>query len=294
MRLTVNFAKNPIFLWNCKLTRLLKLTEMNRRNLFSLIIIFFAGSLFGQVTFQPKQESSFDSKGIVYNKELSFDLQFLQTNGWSFAMNSGKIKTYYLTPFYHISIGELKHIKEYRQQSLESLGGSFGNNQSFILGKQNNLFAVRAGYGQKRYFSEKAKIKGLAVGISYEAGPTLGLLKPYYLDLRYPSDSGGSDVFRAQKYNEENHDIFLERTRIGGAAGLGKGFSEIAIRPGFHAMASAHFDWGAFDEFVKAMEAGFMIDFFFGDTDIMVETEGVENRPFFMNVFINLQLGKRW
>lgn len=264
---------------------------MNKRNLFSIIIILFCGALFGQVTFQPKQESSFDKKGVVYNKELSFDLQFIQTNGWSFAMNSGKIKTYYLTPFYHISIGELKHIKEYRQQSIESLGVSgLGNNQSFILGKQNNLFAVRVGYGQKRYFSEKAKIKGLAVGISYEAGPTLGLLKPYYLDLKYPTE----DVSRAQKYSEEIHDVFLDRNRIVGSAGLGKGFSEVVIRPGFHAQASAHFDWGAFDEFVKAMEAGFMVDFFLGNTDIMVETEGVENRPFFLNVFINLQLGKRW
>ena len=268
---------------------------MNKRNLFSAVLLLIAGTLAGQVTFQPKQESSYEKKGIVYNKELSFDLQFLQTNGWSLGVNSGKIKTYYLTPFYHISIGELKHIKEYRQQSLESLGvGGFGNNQSYILGKKNNLFAIRAGYGQKRYFSEKAKIKGLAIGISYEAGPTLGLLKPYYLDISYPSDSGGKDVFRAQKYSEEIHDIFLERTRIRGSAGLGKGFSEIAVRPGFHAQASAHFDWGAFDEFVKAMEAGFMFDLFLGDIDIMVEAEGVENRPFFLNVFINLQLGKRW
>jgi len=238
-------------------------------------------------------ESSYESKGVLFNKEMTFDMQLLQTNGWSLGFNSGKIKTYYLTPFYHISIGELKHIKEYRQQSIEALGfRGLSNNQSFVLGKQNNLFAIRVGYGQKRYFSEKARIKGLAVGISYEAGPTLGLLKPYYLDLKYQSDN--REIFRAEGYSQENHDKFLDRTQIGGAVGLGKGFSEISIRPGVHLQGSAHFDWGAFDQFVKAMEAGFMVDVFFGNTDIMVETESVENKPFFLNVFINLQLGKRW
>ena len=88
--------------------------------------------------------------------------------------------------------------------------------------------------------------------------------------------------------------MFLERLRIKGSSGVLRGVSEIAIRPGIHAQASAHFDWGAFDEFVKAIEAGFMVDVFFGKTDLLVEMEGVENRPFFLNVFINLQLGKRW
>ena len=153
---------------------------------------------------------------------------------------------------------------------------------------------IRAGYGQKRYFSEKAKVKGLAVGMTWELGPTLGLLKPYYLDLGFRTDNGTNFVFRPERFSEENRDVFLDRSRIGGSVGLGRGLGELAIRPGFHAQASAHFDWGAFDEFVKAVEAGFMVDAFLGSTDILVDLEGVENRPFFFNVFVNLQLGKRW
>jgi hypothetical protein len=57
-----------------------------------------------------------------------------------------------------------------------------------------------------------------------------------------------------------------------------------------------HFDWGAFDEFVKAMEAGVMVDFYFKKVPIMVETANgdIENSPLFINLFINIQLGKRW
>lgn len=265
---------------------------MKFRILILLALFGLCGIATGQTTFQPKQDS-YDSKGIVYDKEITFDLQFLQTNGWSLAFNQGKLKTYYLTPYYHFGIGGLKHIKEYRQQSFDNAGiSSIGDSQSYVFGKQNSLYVVRVGYGQKRYFSEKAKIRGLAVGVNYEMGPTLGLLKPYYLDLSYP-DGSGDDTFRSEKYSEANHDVFLERLRIKGSSGFLRGFSELSFRPGVHAQASAHFDWGAYDEFVKAVEAGFMIDVFFGNTDLMVEIEGVENRPFFMNVFINLQLGKR-
>ena len=156
---------------------------MKFRILLATLLLCFCGIAFGQTTFQPKQDS-YESKGIVYDEEMTFDLQFLQTNGWSLAFNKGKLKTYYLTPYYHFSIGGLKHIKEYRQQSFDATGiSSIGNSQSYVFGKQNSLYVLRAGYGQKRYFSEKAKIRGLAVGVNYEFGPTLGLLKPYYLDL---------------------------------------------------------------------------------------------------------------
>ena len=130
--------------------------------------------------------------------------------------------------------------------------------------------------------------------MSWEFGPTLGLLKPYFLDLGFPTGNGNIRTYRPERYTEANHDIFLDRSRIGGAVGIGRGWSELSIRPGVHATASTHFAWGAFDEFVKAAEAGFMLDVFFGNTDILVEVDGVENRPFFLNVFVNLQLGKRW
>lgn len=263
----------------------------------ALVVAFFTVLTFAQsqVTFQPRQME--EAKGIVYNEEFTVDLKFLQTNGFSIGANSSKIKTYYKTTFYHFDFGELKHIREYRQQSFGpgGLNGLSGGN-SYVFGKQNNLYTIRAGYGQKRYFSEKAKKKGLAVGMIYEIGPTLGLLKPYYLDLAYTTDVSGTprNVDRSERYSSSNHDIFLNRSVIQGATGFSKGLSELSVIPGVHAQVAAHFDWGAFDEFVKALEAGIMIDVFLREAPIMVEVDGIENSPIFINVFINLQLGKRW
>lgn len=260
--------------------------------------ILFFGLLFLQVnaqeTFQPKPLEP-ASKGVIYNSELAFDLR-LHTNGFALGANFGKIRTYYKTRYFHVGIGELKHHKENRA-NLDRSNSSGRLSRSFVYGKQNNLFVTRIGYGEKRYFSEKAKRKGVAVGISYEGGFTAGLLKPYYLELlstenSNPGPSSLQGTFTV-KYSEENQDYFLNPWNIFGSSSWTRGLTETSIIPGIHTQFAVHVDWGAFDEYVKAIEAGIMVDAFIRQVPIMVELEGVENRPFFVNLFINLQIGKR-
>jgi hypothetical protein len=249
-----------------------------------------------QQTIELGQNYYDESKGIVYEREFTVDLK-LHTHGFALGVNIAQLKTYYLTNFFNIELGEIKHPKQFRQ-SFDFRPSANGKvSRAFVFGKQNNFFVLRGGLGQKRYFSEKAKQKGLAIGISYEAGPSIGLLKPYYLELQYPEQISNEVITRSEKFSEDNADVFLDITRIFGASSFSKGFSEITIKPGAHAKAAVHFDWGAFDEFVKAVEAGVMLDLYFSDVPIMVESpkvDNVENRPLFINLFLNLQLGKRW
>ncbi|MFT4668299.1 MAG: hypothetical protein ACI8YQ_003977 [Polaribacter sp.] len=235
-------------------------------------------------------------KGLVYNKESTFDLTLHTTGiGVAFGANFGTIKTYYKTSYYHIQIGELRHMKSNRT-SPETGGIISGQStRSFFFGKQNSLYVIRAGKGIKRYLSEKAKDKGLAIGFSYEGGLTLGLMKPYYLELVYVEDGSVNDV-KSEKYSDENANVFLNNSRIYGASGITKGLTEIRPVPGVHFKIGAHFDWGAFDEMVKAVEAGVMIDVFYKKIPLMVENDMItnaENRPFFVNLYLTLQLGKR-
>ena len=265
---------------------------MKRLLLSGLLVCLFGMLLQGQNTFQPKQETDNNAKGIVYNKELAFDLR-LHTNGLAFGVNTGRLKTYYLTRFWHFGIGELKHHKENRS-NLDRSNTSGRISRSFVYGKQNNLFAFRVGMGEKRYFSEKAKRKGVAVGLSYEGGFTLGMLKPYYLELL--ATENNTPPFASTisvKYSEEVKDNFLDPWNIFGSSGWTKGLGESQFAPGIHTQVGVHVDWGAFDEYVKAIEAGIMVDVFFRDIPIMVEVDGVENQPYFINLFLNLQLGKR-
>jgi hypothetical protein len=64
----------------------------------------------------------------------------------------------------------------------------------------------------------------------------------------------------------------------------------LSILPGIYGRAGVHVDWGAFDEYLKAVEAGIMLDIFPKKVPIMVNEE---NRPFFLNFYISAQLGKR-
>ncbi|MGB1217624.1 MAG: hypothetical protein ACPG5P_07095 [Saprospiraceae bacterium] len=260
------------------------MTQNLRYFLFPILILSLSFSI-------VQAQGEFDNEellGIVYNDEMTVDLRF-HTNGLlSLALNRGKIKTYYRTTFYQVEIGYLKHPKESRNNDLGVFNGQSAKPYSF--GKQNSLFMLRGGWGEKRYFSEKAEQKGLAIGMSYTIGGGLGILKPYYLDLVIDDDSGNFGLVRTG-YSEEIRNTFLDVNSILGASGFGAGWKGLSVMPGIHAKLGVHLDWGAFDEIAKGLEFGFMIDAFYKKVPIMVSEK---NTPIFLNVYLALQLGKRW
>lgn len=270
---------------------------MGRTLLILALWAFLMPLLPAQEVLVPGENYYQDNKGIVYNKEFSINFK-LHTNGYSVGVDVGTLQTYYLTRFWSFEIGEVKHPKEFRQSFDFRSPTTNRISRAFIFGKQNTFIPLRVGFGEKRYLSEKAKRKGLAIGLSYAAGGSLGLLKPYYLDILRYADGGSGDPFvRSESYSPDNADAFLNTNLIYGSSGFAKGLNEISVLPGAHAKFAVHFDWGAFDEFVKALDAGVMVDLYFRDVPIMVESPQVtnaENVPIFINLYLNLQLGKRW
>lgn len=270
--LSVGIPKKPIFGTNYRLML---------RTLFCLLLSCLTVAGWSQ-NYKPPVTGV----GIIYNRETTFNFRLTTSRGFAAGVEFGRLRSYYKTTLFSLSLGELKSPKEQRQ-SADPQGRSF---RPYVYGKQNNLFMLRGGWGAKRYFSEKAKQKGVAMGVSYSIGPSLGLLKPYYLALAYTNPDNPRDQrVLHQKYSEENADVFLNNLRILGASPFTKGFTELSFIPGGNASIALHMDWGAFDEFVKAFEIGLMLDVFFKNAPILVE----QNNPIFFNFFINLQLGKR-
>jgi len=258
---------------------------------FTIIVTFLLAAAFlsAQTTLQPRKLSN-QSRGIIYNTELAADVR-MQTNGWSVGVNWGTLKNYYLTRYYYVDFGERKHLKE-----LTFNPGVGRQGSTYIYGKQNNLYVLRGGLGEKRYISEKAAEKGVAVGVTYRLGPSLGLIKPYYLDININNDAPNSnDRTRPIRYSPETAQEFLDEGRINNNSGFAKGWGEVRPAVGGHAMGALHISWGAFEEYVRAIEAGVMVDFYFQNVPIMVETspDSNLNQPFFVNVFLNFQFGKR-
>ena len=259
--------------------------------IFSVLIVMISvsGMLQGQRTLQPKL-IEFDNKGVIYKNERAFQFRILES-GMAAGYYQGEIVSYYKTKFYSIDVGFLRDVRERRQTKNFSIATP---TNSFAIGKINSVINIRGSIGRKVYLSEKGKKRGLAVGYIYEFGPSIALLKPYYLDLFYPVNEGGIEVdIRSERFSEDNAEVFLDRNRVFGASNYRRGFSEITIVPGIQAKAGVHFALGAFDEYLKALEVGIMADLYTKPLAILYETEEYSNKPLFVRLYANLLFGVR-
>ncbi len=256
------------------------------------ILIFVPFILSGQSTFQPKQVD-LNLRGVIYKQETGVDFR-LHTNGFALALNLGKIQTYDKVNYLHFEIGYMKDPREKKQNKNLSIG-PYGQSNSFAFGKVNHIFILRGGWGKKKFLSEKAKRKGLAVGYNYEFGPALAITKPYYLELQYKQDIDGKIVteIRNEPFSDANRDKFLNHDDIYGGGGFFNGFGKLGFTPGIQAKGSIFFALGAYDKYIKTVEAGIMVDVFPKNIPIMAETEAVSNKPYFVNLYVSLQLGTR-
>ncbi|MFZ1713891.1 MAG: hypothetical protein WAT88_01260, partial [Saprospiraceae bacterium] len=62
------------------------------------------------------------------------------------------------------------------------------------------------------------------------------------------------------------------------------------IIPGIQGKASLNFSFGEQEQFVKALEAGMLIDVYARKIPIMVETP---NTAYFINFYVGVEIGKR-
>ena len=255
----------------------------------ALVVIFATSLAFSQKTFQPKQPGD-EWKGVIYRKETAVEVR-MHTNGLLlFGVNIGEIRSYYKTNYYHMSLGFLKDPRERRQN--KNRIRSFSSSRSFALGKQNSVFVLRGGMGTKKFISEKAKRKGIAIGYDYQVGPAIALLKPYYLEIEVAEVDQTS--LQSVRYTEENEEVFLDKTgAVFGGASYFQGFSEMTVVPGIQGKLGLFFSLGAFDEKIKTFETGIMFDIYIRKLPIMVETPTVSNKPFFVNFYVNMLFGSR-
>ena len=263
------------------------------RNLFPLLLLMFCMlETTAQKSFQPKQVE-FEWKGIVYRNETTFNAS-AHTNGYSIGYNKGKIKSYYKTNYYHIELGYMTDPREQKQN--KNIPYQFSKiSRSFRFGKQNSLYVLRAGKGTKTLLTDKTKRKGVAIGYNYEAGPALAILKPYYLELIYGVERDGKflNELKEERYSESNEEKFLNYDLIFGGGSTSRGWRNISVVPGIQGKLGLFFSMGAFDEYAKSLEVGIMGDIYTRKIPIMVETEAISSKPYFINFYVTVEFGKR-
>lgn len=217
---------------------------------------------------------------LVYRKQTIFGIQG-RTNGYGIFFELGQMKTLRKTTTYRIDLTEIKNQKEEKLSS----GGIVPFSNPFIYGKINNFYQATLGFGQQYILGQKGNKNGVAVSAVFNGGLALGLLKPYYIEVQNPS--GGDNL--TIKYTEDNSDLFLGPTIVGGG-GLGKGWGEIKMKPGVFAKAAMRFDYGRFNELVSGIEAGVSLEYYGSKIPIMITQK---DKQMFFQGYISILFGRR-
>jgi hypothetical protein len=221
-----------------------------------------------------KQE---EEGNLSFRKQSVVGIQ-LRTNGYGIFYELGKRKSARYTNLYTFELTEIKHRKE------EKSGGAdqfFSN--AYVYGKENNFYQAKLGFGQQYILGQKGNKNGVAVTASLSGGIDIGLLKPYYLDVR----DGGVD--KSIKIGDDTT-LFLSRGNIYGSSGFTKGWNELKVKPGVYLKSALRFDFGRYNESVQALEIGLSVEGFSEKIPILVYNDA---QQIFVQMHIAFVFGGR-
>ena len=237
----------------------------NKSILIVAILLLATTSLFAQTRMATDYTSE-----IIYgvNKNTNGGL----IGGLMFRYN--RVKSEKLTESFGLELSNVKHPKEVRYTTF------IGN--AYIWGKQSYLYSIRPHYGAEYLLFRKAQRQGVQVSILGAAGPTLGMIAPYYIEYATGPTSSVRVPFDPEIHANQNN--------ILGNGGLLRGLGDSEFKIGAHAKAGINFEFGTFRSNITGIEAGLMVEGFRDDI-IIIPT--AENRNFFSSAYISLYFGRR-
>jgi len=239
--------------------------------LYSLLILsFFSVNVFsqGELDDQPKIMLRNEKSGIV----------FLTSNGIGLGYRYGKRINARNQTLYDVDFMTVKHPKEIKLTS----NYNYYSSRSFIYGKQNSFFELKGSIGKQYEIFRKNDRGGISIRYFYSAGPTIGILKPIYYEIRYYNLY--EDFTKIEKFN-----ISIHQSNINGKASFFKGFNELSVVPGGSAKFGFNFEYSREDAVIHALEVAIGLDVFPKAIPIMATQT---NDFYFLNLTVGYRFGK--
>jgi len=227
-----------------------------------------------------------------YNKELLAGGR-LNTNGWSAGIYYFTRHTAGSYNLWQLHFSEIKQEKQIKQQPGKNSHPELGLATPYVFGKINNLYTLQLGFGQEQFLLPGVIEDNLSVSFRYNAGFSLAMLKPYYLQLiktDYTQADPASHI-EDVKYSDGNSDDFLNNADIHGASKWSKGLNETQLVPGAYVDAAFVITPKAQKWLVEAITLGANASAYIKPLPIMAERPA---RPYQVNLFAGLAIGKRW
>lgn len=262
--------------------------------LFLLIIIITLSGIFPAIVqAQDITEADTVDMGYLLRKEKSGNVM-LHTLGYGFGFRFGINKTYYKNRMYDFDLLEMRAPNQARRYN-----ENFPNPRSYVYGKLNNLYILRAGIGRQHLINRKPYWGGVEVRAFYYGGLDIGIAKPTYLNIAYYSVIDNQIVVERialERYNPETHFPYIGVNPnclcdIYGRGPILSGFSKIKIYPGIYVKGGFNFEFSALNDRIKAVEAGVTLDIFPQKVPIMAFSEPNLG---FITGYLSFHFGKRY
>jgi len=214
----------------------------------------------------------FDGEDYEYNSEVIWGIN-KNTNGGLIGGLMVRYSRSHGDNFYETFGLELSNVKHRSESRYVGAQG-----QSFIYGKTNYLYAIRLQYGREKLLFKKATQQGVQISAGASAGPTFGLVNPYYI-LAPDGEYEKFDPIRRPSPES-----------IAGPGKLLQGLGETDLVPGLNIKTSASFEFGTYRSNVAGVEIGLMLEAYTKKI-ILVPTQSNKSR--FTSVFFTLFWGTR-
>ncbi|MFT4645896.1 MAG: hypothetical protein ACI8ZX_002315 [Planctomycetota bacterium] len=248
---------------------------MKIRILYTFLIVLFFSSAYSQ-----KKDKLYNAEGenAIYKKEWSVGFRF-HTNALSAFFEHVWIKDIKKRKVLQINLFGHLDLRDKKSRSVYDL------NKKYFYAKQNNFYSTQIMYGWRRVIANKSEVSGVKLSMTYMGGFTLGVLKPYYLEI-LRENSQTTD----EKYLGTTAEDFLDKNVIIGAAEFGVGNNKLEFMPGLTAKVGLNFDFARKNSVVTSIEVGSQIDVFYKKVKIYVSKF---NKPYILNLYLSVQIGKR-
>jgi len=246
---------------------------------FILLVIISNDKLFAQYEQIDVYDQSDTSTNYLLRKEMSGGV-VLHNLGMGISFRKGKNKTYFKSRIIEVEFVSMKHPKQIRV-----VNPYYFNAKSYVYGKMNHVYMLRAGYGNKVLLNRKPYWGGIELRYMYMGGFTLGIAKPVYL---YFWDETYS-VLKEEKYDPD--DYFHSSEFIYGRAPYMSGLGEIRVYPGFFAKGALNFEFGRNNTRLKALEAGAVVEYLPIPVPIMAYNP---QQSLFITFYLSFHMGKRF
>jgi hypothetical protein len=259
-----------VAIWNWDKNSGFLMQEYRMFRHFPFLLLFLLVLVSGNILAQNDE--------LAYTEELVYGVNF-NTNAGLFGGVAFKWARSKGEKQYHgfgIELVNVKHPKEYRRPA------ETGN--TFIEYKKNYLFSFRPSYLREWVLFRKAAEEGVHINFIAGGGPSLGILKKYFVLYRESNDP--RSTYFSVPYTED-----IEVGRINGNASFSEGFNQLRISPGVHARAAISFEFGQIKNSVAGLETGFVVEQFSRKQEILAFAE---NRSFFTSFYLTLYFGKKY